>query len=57
MFKVDSITPEQFTELTRLAQEINSTLQKSQVIHILLSRAAEISGFKGTCLALFNDYQ
>jgi len=55
MFKVDSITPEQFTELTRLAQELNSALQKSQVIQIILLRGAEISGSKGACLALFNE--
>ncbi|MEK6776189.1 MAG: diguanylate cyclase [bacterium] len=57
MFKVDSITPEQFTALTRLAQELNSTLHKSQVIRIILSRCAEISGSPGTCLSLFDEKQ
>jgi len=54
MIKTETLTSDQFIELTRATHELTSILNKSQVINLVLAKAAELSGCAGTSLVLFD---
>lgn len=55
MIQEDSLTSDQLIALTRSTHELTSTLNRSQVISLVLANAAEFSGCPGICLVLFNE--